>query len=362
MQKTDWQLVSLDRALARYGDAWQTLCMSLAINPSLAPGWVALGCDALRVRDGVEVLIGTNANELVAALPVRIIRRRMLGLPITTAEIGGGAVNYHVEIASQLAPTIVLRALAAELQRRGGWHVLVAPNIQLDTPTARALQEVATLDAAHVDIHPTERSPFLPVSGTWDKYLATRNKAFRYSVRRQAKDAAAAGDNEIRWFTKPQDVAEFWHALLAVEAHSWKAAKGRAISSRPVELRYNEALLPYLAAHDMLLGNVLYIDGRPIAYNLCCRSGSWVGQLKTSFDDEFAKIRPGALIVQSMVERVFSAGASEFDFLGDAQPHKLEWTDAIREHAEFRVYSSTWLARLMHRLKRARPPAQLVSE
>ena len=358
----EWQLLPIDAALAQYRGTWQDLCDSLGVNPSLAPGWVSLGCDALQVRSEVQVLLGLENSKLVAVLPVRLTSRRVWGISLQAVELGGGAVNYHAEIVSSVEPAVILRALAAVLQQRKRWHVLIAPNILLGTRTAAALQDPATLDASHVEIQLSERSPYLPLQGSWDEYLATRNKSFRYSVRRQEKDAAAAGTSEIRWFSEPQQVAEFWQALLDIEARSWKAEAGRAISSRPVELRYNEALLPYLADQGMLLGNVLFIDREPVAYNLCCNYRGWVGQLKTSFDNQHAKIRPGALIVQSMVQRVFDSQQREFDFLGDLQPHKLEWTDAIREHAEIRVYSSTWLARLMHRMKRAIERPAVVSE
>ena len=78
----EWQLLPIDAALAQYRGTWQDLCDSLGVNPSLAPGWVSLGCDALQVRSEVQVLLGLENSKLVAVLPVRLTSRRVWGISL----------------------------------------------------------------------------------------------------------------------------------------------------------------------------------------------------------------------------------------------------------------------------------------
>jgi hypothetical protein len=48
---------------------------------------------------------------------------------------------------------------------------------------------------------------------------------------------------------------------------------------------------------------------------------------------------------------------TEVDFLGDAEPWKLEWTTAARPHDWLYVFAATGRARLLHRTKFQLVPA-----
>ena len=74
--------------------------------------------------------------------------------------------------------------------------------------------------------------------------------------------------------------------------------------------------------------------------------------MKTSFDQEFATLSPGGYVIDASVERAFDLGAKEFDFLGDAAPHKLAWTSTTRKHGDFFLFGRTWKGRIIGHLKR----------
>jgi CelD/BcsL family acetyltransferase involved in cellulose biosynthesis len=104
------------------------------------------------------------------------------------------------------------------------------------------------------------------------------------------------------------------------------------ITACPREREYYALLLPVMARGGILLSNVLRVGGRPVAYSLCYAAGDRVGQVKTSFDESYAKERPGFLATVASVRRAAAEGFREYDFLGDAMRHKFDWTDEARAH------------------------------
>ena len=73
--------------------------------------------------------------------------------------------------------------------------------------------------------------------------------------------------------------------------------------------------------------------------------------LKTGYDPEFAKCSPFKLLTYFAIHHAIDAHFDEFDFLGDAEAWKLEWTRQTRAHDWLFVFSGTPRARLLHPIK-----------
>jgi hypothetical protein len=58
-----------------------------------------------------------------------------------------------------------------------------------------------------------------------------------------------------------------------------------------------------------------------------------------------------SVAIQIAIQRAFQLNAKEFDFLGDAQYHKLLWTDSIRHRESQYLFSWRWRARLIGSIK-----------
>ena len=51
------------------------------------------------------------------------------------------------------------------------------------------------------------------------------------------------------------------------------------------------------------------------------------------------------------IQAAYAEGLTEIDFLGDAEPWKLEWTSTSRGHDWLYVFSGTIRAQLLHSVK-----------
>jgi CelD/BcsL family acetyltransferase involved in cellulose biosynthesis len=330
---------------------WQALAQSGDFNPTLSPRWFSIIVAALCPDDSqVDLLVRREPSGIVSAvLPYLLSYKRMLGVPVSALKPGSNLMSYHADVVATAGVEEVLEAL---LKQAPHWDVFHFANVPLDSAAAAALHALAPRVGSWLQVIEGDESPYLAISGTWASYLGSRSKKFRYKHRQRRELFGNDPVFVLRWFNAPVEVDQLLADMLVVEQQSWKSEAGLSIAGRELELEYHRRLLPVLAQEGALLANVLYRAERPIAYSLCCCCQGWIGHLKTSFDQEFASLSPGGYVIDASVERAFDLGAKEFDFLGDAAPHKLAWTSSTRKHSDFFLFGRTWKGRIIGLLKR----------
>lgn len=330
---------------------WERAVAENALNPSLAPGWLRVSSQALAPAGAeLQVLTVRDASGAVSGLvPHYLSKTRMLGVPLRALELGSNLMSYHAELLWPDSAELALRSLLQAVPR---WDLLRIANVVRGSPTAEAIAKLSVALRAPLQVIPGESSPFLSIRCSWEQFIEGRHKKFRYKWRRRQEQLAKSEACAMRTFTTLASVPELIDAVLCIEKNSWKAMRGIDIASRAAEADYHRLLLPYLARTGALLGIVLFHANRPIAYSLCCCSSGWVGHMKTSFDEQFTELSPGALVIDASVRAAFERQAREFDFLGHAAPHKLAWTSQVRDHADYFLFAPRAKARLIASVKR----------
>lgn len=316
---------------------WTALVEGGGNNPSLRPDWLECAAEAWGVLEQVRVCLFTRNDALVAVVPFLLRRRQMGGLPVRTLELVGNLVSYHQEV---LALNAGAEYLDAFLRHAGRyvWDALVVDNVVVGGRTDRDLRALTSPAVGVRLMHPGELSPFLSLPLEWEPFVVARKNSFRYGLRRAERHLDDHDGDEMRWYRGLDDWRTLLEQMVAIEDRSRKAQEGMNISARPEELRYYELLLPVLAQAGILFANVLVREGRPIAYSLCYAAGGQVGQMKTSFDEAFAKERPGFVSIAASVRRAVEEGFAEYDFLGDRMRHKSDWTSSVRKHVTHIVF------------------------
>lgn len=346
------RILSLEQALREYAAPWQQLIEAEAIEPTQMPGWTEAICKAFEVEHLVDVWCAfSETNELLSIIPFQRKQSTVYGIPVKTIEPVTNLICYHC-IFPGISKHPELFSLF--LQAIEDWDLFIAPCLVVEEPSYQKLTWQLTKDRYFTQELTTISSPYVPITTDWDDYLKSQSRSFRYRLQRKAKAVTKSGDVTLHWYTDEFDnIDQLLQEILQIEATSWKVEAGMAISHRPVEKRYYERLLPFMATNGLLMANVLYIDNIPAAYGLCYNfKGRW-GQLKTSFDDQFKTCSPGKHLVDLTIEQAFMKGASEFDFLGDRMRHKLEWTDLVRHHNTLYTYNkNTFKGKLTGSIKR----------
>ncbi len=138
---------------------------------------------------------------------------------------------------------------------------------------------------------------------------------------------------------------------LRIEAAGWKAREGTAMASRPDTLRFYSTFAHRAASRGWLRLHFLAVGGRPIAFSYCLCFGKTVYLVKQGYDQAFGPYSPGTLHAAVVLKDAFDRGMGEFDFLGDDDPWKLEWTATTRAHRWLFIFADRLKPRIAHTAK-----------
>lgn len=106
-------------------------------------------------------------------------------------------------------------------------------------------------------------------------------------------------------------VRHAFETYLAMEAASWKGARGTALLCDEHEATFARRLIAALAAERNSSVALLQVDGRAVAAQALLYCGSTAYTWRTAFDSAFGKFSPGALLVDKITERLFAVEGIE---------------------------------------------------
>jgi hypothetical protein len=164
-----------------------------------------------------------------------------------------------------------------------------------------------------------------------------RSGSTRKKLRQDWKRLSAAGAADVVNDRTPAAVTAAFETFLALEAHSWKGARGTALLCDKNDAAFVRRLIAELAEQGTASVALLRIDGRAIAAQVLMYCGATAYTWKTAFDAEYAKYSPGALLVDKITEELFSTPgidaidscAAEGSFMGQLWAGRRKMVDML---------------------------------
>ena len=117
-----------------------------------------------------------------------------------------------------------------------------------------------------------------------------RSGSTRKKLRQDWNRLCALGAVDIVNDRTPQAVRDAFETYLAMEAESWKGARGTALLCDEEDATFVRRLIGDLAAQGNASVALLRVDGRPIAAQVLLYCGTTAYTWKTAFDSEFSQI------------------------------------------------------------------------
>ena len=308
---------------------WDDLADRVGGEPWLRPGWVeawwaAFGAGALRI------IVLKKDDVLVGVLPL-----------IEDGDVVRSPSNWHTPAFDLLAERDELVHLAeamVEKRPRRVWLAFVDPD-----ESGMAACRAAVRAARYLMLERTlERSPYVRVEGEWKAYRETLEGKLLRELRRRRRRLEEAGRFTFEVVDGPQErLSELLDEGFAVEAAGWKSDKNSAILSRPETTAFYRAVAGWAAERGLLKLAFLRLDGRAIAFDFAIEDAGIHYLLKTGFDPAYGKFAPGMILRYEMLARAFSTGLRRYEFLGDDEPWKLQWTRTTRRRTVFQAFAPT---------------------
>jgi len=295
--------------------------------------WAAFGEGRARAA-----LIGSDADgETRGIVPLQQLVESVRGFRLRTLALVENGTTPRAVLPAFNEPAALEAAVAALFEADDRWDLLALRRVPHGSPFAEAL--AAALEAsgrAHVR-REALRSPYLPVAGPWEEYLATRSPKFRkkiaYEKRRIERDEQAR-----------VDAVEGNEALLAALpayedlcAKTWKEREGTGLT--PPKRAFLRALAEAPRdAGGLALWRLTSARGL-LAAELHLEDACGTHDLRNDFDEAFGALSPGSVLESEVVKASFERGYREHDFCGDAYAYKMRWTSDVRVGEDVLVFS-----------------------
>jgi CelD/BcsL family acetyltransferase involved in cellulose biosynthesis len=315
------------RTIDSIADAWDELADEIDAPPFLRPGWFAawheaFGCAELTI---VAVRRGTR---LAAVLPL--------------VERHGGArspTNDHTPLFDILA---VDDAAAHDLARAALERRPRSVTLQLVDPDAPATRGWLTGAAAAGYATASAlilRSPYIDTTCEWAAYEARIDAKMKSDIRRRRRRMDDEGEVTLEVHDGTTGLDALLDEGFHVEAAGWKGQTGTAIIASPTTRRFYRQVARWAAERGWLRLCFLRLDGHPVAFDYNIHAGRVYYGLKGGYDEAFRRFSPGKVLLMSMIERIFDEGVDRYDFLGEDEPYKLDWSDGTRPRVLAQAFS-----------------------
>jgi CelD/BcsL family acetyltransferase involved in cellulose biosynthesis len=343
-------LLPWDTFMQQHEAAWLRLWAAIGAAPDLSPIWACSLLHGHRL-DTAELQVAfrlTECGELSLVWPLRFTTHNRLGLTWKKVGALSNIFCLHGGLLTSLDTAVAVRqTLQALQQRQGAWSWLDVDLLEVGTPLHTAWLRAAQQTDCSVERVTKRRSPYIVSPGTLDDFLATKSRNFRSNMRARRRTLATDPGVEVRYFTQPHEMDAYFALALGIEGKSWKRRAGSSLASREWEGRLYDSLLRRYAQLGRVLAAVLFIDGVPTAHSMDVLQGDRVYGLKTSFDPAYTVRRPGVMLLVARLDRYFAQGVREFDFIGQDEDYKLQWSRQCRAHESLRLYAPTLAARAL---------------
>ena len=182
------------------------------------------------------------------------------------------------------------------------------------------------------------RGSYLEVPRDADALMASLSGNFRKNLRKQL--ARLAELPEVSWQFLRADQCQPHHleALFALEAAGWKGRDRTAIACSARDTRYYRDLAAGLSESGYLELHFLRTQDTVLAAHLAVRVGHTLTLLKIAYNEDYAAIAPGNMLLLELLRRESASQESRrIDCVTD-MPWHANWKMATRDYRTFVVY------------------------
>ena len=253
--------------------------------------------------DSVLFCVMSRGSSPVAVFPLKITTQKVCRFPIRVVQI---PTHDHMDLSDFIfAKTgdnaTLLKELARQLHLVSGiaWDMIYIPGALEDSATAFALQHAppplwrATL---------ITKSNYANCAMSYDQVAASFDGHFRRNIRRLSRRAREMGTLQFHSYRSVEDINRHFRELLKVEAAGWKGEGGTntAIACDESAERFYRSLIEGYGSSGQCMLNLLLLNDKCIAGQLCLLVDGTVYILKIGFDEAYAAIAPGNLIMEQL--------------------------------------------------------------
>lgn len=184
----------------------------------------------------------------------------------------------------------------------------------------------------------------ISIVGSFDAYWAARGKNLRANMKKQHNKLE--GEGIVPRLSIIKDASQISAAIALygkLEAASWKASGGTAVTGGNLQGRFYTSLLERCCALGSARIYRYDYNDRLVAMDLCVAHAGTMVILKTAFDESIRSTSPAFLMRRAYLPQIFESKEFErIEFYGRVMDWHTKWTEEVR--TLYHVTAFRWAA------------------
>ena len=214
------------------------------------------------------------------------------------------------------------------------WQVLDLYNILDNSPTLAALEAAASSDGLLYQQEKLQHSPYIPLPGDWEAYLAGIDKKQRHEIRRKLRRAENA-EVPVRWYLAEDAQALDTEIDAFLDLMKQDEDKAKFLTEPMKETM--RALMHCAFENGCLQLAFLEVDGHKAAAYASFDYLNRIWVYNSGLNFSFVEYSPGWVLLGHLLKWANENGRSEFDFMRGDEDYKYKFGGIKRDVMRVRV-------------------------
>jgi len=208
------------------------------------------------------------------------------------------------------------------LPDKPAWRTMDLYNLLDSSPTLAALTAAANRHGLSCQQTQLQHSPYIPLPGDWETYLAGIDKKQRHEIRRKMRRAEAS-EVPVRWYIATNDASldaeiDDFLSLMAQD-------EDKAVFLTPVMRQTMHAIIRCAFEEDCLLLAFLEVGGKKAAGYIMFDYIDRVWVYNSGFDHSYMEYSPGWVLLGHLLQWANDHQRIEFDFMRGNEDYKYRF-------------------------------------
>lgn len=333
-------------------EAWNAAVVGICgqLHPFLSHFWFSAYYRAFLCDWPLFVVTGRDdSGEYCGILPMVIGRRRLGGIPLKEARLIAGDHSHinGIPVASD-APDLAEAML--DRVRDEGIDLLYLEDPSEMFFAGTRWERYCRSHNLPLEIRQVRSSPYIVTTGSFDDYRRTLSKKFRELLNNRLNRINRAGGFEVRIFDSGDTIDAVLSAMREISEQSWQGQEGSGLFSTAETDTFYRGLVAHAMNNGYGRVCILYIDGKPAAFEFHVVHKTTEYCLKAEYSRDFEQVSPGAVLDLELVRRAFESDIETYDLLGYAERYKLRWTKRTQPYYRYFIFNRTAAGMAAHAL------------
>ena len=314
------------------GLKWDTLLAGAACaNVFLTRPWLETWQQHQPGQELYVLAVRDQSGRLIGLAPLVRCKNRVSGLRELAFLGSGEAAADHLDfVAEDQQRTAVAIAICEYLRAHSeDWDVLRLTDIRQDSPTPRILQQ--QFKGSFVcRVTDGATCPYLPLEGSWQKYLDQKSSNFRQQTRSKRRKFERLPRARFVSSHTTKQVEDALQRLFHFNPQRWASqGESSAFSSRAFQECHLEVARRFLSEGWLDLC-CLQVEDQTVAVLYSFVFADRVFYYNAGFDPRWSHYSLGRVLMAYHLESAFDRGLIEYDFLRGNHSYKYAWTSQSR--------------------------------